>query len=67
MLDTLAIAPAVQAIVVNSVTVVDPQLASIIGDDAKPVMAGPADSQMLVGPSEGCSECWLDLAVGFGP
>ena len=21
---------------------------------------------MLVGPSEGCSECWLDLAEGFG-
>ena len=21
---------------------------------------------MLVGPSEGCSECWLDLAEGVG-
>ena len=45
MLDALAIAPAMQAIVVNGIPVVDPQLASIIGDDAEPVVAVLADSQ----------------------
>jgi len=40
----LSIAPAVQAIVVNCVSVVDPQLASIIRDDAKMVMACLEDS-----------------------
>merc|ERR1719453_2460821 len=41
----LAIAPAMQTIVVNCVTIVDPQLTSIIGDEAEMVMACPEDSQ----------------------
>jgi hypothetical protein len=40
----LSIAPAMQAIVVNCVSVVDPQLASIIRDNAEVVMALPEDS-----------------------
>jgi hypothetical protein len=39
----LSIAPAMQAIVVNCVTIVDPQLAAIIGDDAKMVVASSED------------------------
>jgi len=45
MLDGLPIPPAVQAIVVNCVSIVDPQLAPIIGDNAEPVVTGLADSQ----------------------
>ena len=41
----LSVAPTVQAIVVNRVPVVDPQLAPIIRDDAKMVMACPENSQ----------------------
>jgi len=41
----LSIAPAVQAIVVNCVSVVDPQLASIIRDNSEMVVACPKDSQ----------------------
>jgi hypothetical protein len=41
----LAIAPAMQAIVVDCVSIVDPQLAPIIGDNAEMVMASPEDSQ----------------------
>ena len=37
-------APAVQAIVVNCVSIVDPQLASIIRDNAEMVMASPEES-----------------------
>ena len=39
------IAPSVQAIIVDCVTVVDPQLTPVVGDDAKPVMACPEYSQ----------------------
>jgi hypothetical protein len=35
----------VQAIIVDCVTVVDPQLTPVVGDDAKPVMACPEYSQ----------------------
>jgi hypothetical protein len=41
----LSVAPTVQAIVVNRVPVVDPQLAPIIRDDAKMVMTCPENSQ----------------------
>ena len=41
----LSIAPAVQAIIVDCVLVVDPQLAAIIRDNAEMVMACPEDSQ----------------------
>jgi hypothetical protein len=41
----LAIAPAMQAIIVDCVSIVNPQLASIIRDDAKSVMARPENSQ----------------------
>jgi hypothetical protein len=41
----LSVAPAVQAIVVNRVSVVDPQLASIIRDKAEMVMSCPENSQ----------------------
>jgi len=47
----LSIAPTVQAIVVNCVPVVDPQLAPIIGDDAKMVMAFPENSQAACPPN----------------
>jgi len=45
MLNSLSIAPTVQAIIVDCILVIDPQLASIIGDDAKPVMACSSDCQ----------------------
>jgi hypothetical protein len=45
MLDGLPIPPTMQAIIVDGVSIVNPQLASIIGDDAEPVLASPADSQ----------------------
>jgi hypothetical protein len=38
-------APTVQAVIVNCVPIVNPQLASIIGDKLKVVMARPEDSQ----------------------
>jgi hypothetical protein len=41
----LSIAPAMQAIIVNRVSVVDPELAAIIRDNAKIVMTCPEDSQ----------------------
>jgi hypothetical protein len=41
----LAIAPAMQAIIVDSVPIVNPQLAPIIRDNAEPVMGCPEDSQ----------------------
>jgi hypothetical protein len=44
MLVGLAIAPTMQAIIVDSVTFIDPQLAAIIGDNREPVMACPVDS-----------------------
>jgi hypothetical protein len=40
----VASAPSVQAIVVNGVSIVDPQLASIIGNNLQVVMACPEDS-----------------------
>jgi hypothetical protein len=46
MLDGLPITPAVQAIIVNRVPIVDPQLAPIIGDNAEAVMTGLADFQL---------------------
>ena len=45
MLSDLSIAPTVQAIIVNCVPIIDPQLAPIIGDNAEVVMAGLEDSQ----------------------
>ena len=45
MARSLTIAPTVQAIIVDCVPVVDPQLAAIIGVNAKTVMACPEDSQ----------------------
>jgi hypothetical protein len=44
MLDGLPIPPTMQAIVVDCVPLVDPQLAPVIGDDAEPVLASFADS-----------------------
>jgi len=44
MLGGLTIAPTMQAIVVDCVALIDPQLAAIIGDNPKPVMACPVDS-----------------------
>jgi hypothetical protein len=41
----LSVAPPVHAIVVNCVSIVDPQLAPIIGKDAEMVMASFEDSQ----------------------
>jgi len=41
----LPISPAVQAIIVDCVLVVNPQLTAIIGDNAEPVVARPEDSQ----------------------
>ena len=52
MLDALAIAPAMQTIVVNGVPVVYPQLAAIIGDDAETVVTAPADPQSAC-PTDG--------------
>jgi len=46
----LSIAPAMQAIVVNCVSVVDPQLAPIIRDNTKMVMTCPEDSQAACPP-----------------
>jgi hypothetical protein len=40
----LAVAPAMQAIIVDRVPIVNPQLASIIGDNAVSVMASPENS-----------------------
>jgi hypothetical protein len=45
MLRGFPIAPTVQAIIVDCVAIVDPQLTPIIGDDAKPVMACSENSQ----------------------
>ena len=42
---SLTIAPAVQAIIVNCVSIVEPQLAPIIRNNAEMVMACPEDSQ----------------------
>ena len=39
-----AVAPAMQAIIVDGVPIVDPQLTAIIGDNAEPVVARPEDS-----------------------
>jgi len=44
VLSDLPIAPTVQAIVVDCITVVDPQVAPIIGDNAEMVMACPVES-----------------------
>jgi hypothetical protein len=44
MLGGFAIAPTMQTIIVDRVPIVDPQLASIIGDNAISVMACPEDS-----------------------
>jgi hypothetical protein len=44
MLDGFSITPAMQAVIVNGVPFIDPQLAPIIGDDAKPVLPRLADS-----------------------
>ena len=41
----LPIAPPMQAIIVDCVPIVDPQLTAIIGDNAEPVVTGLADSQ----------------------
>jgi hypothetical protein len=46
----LSIAPAMQAIIVNCVSVVDPQLAAIIRDNAKIVTTCPEDSQAACPP-----------------
>jgi hypothetical protein len=40
----LTVAPPVQAIVVDSVPTVNPQLTSVIGDNAESVTAGPEDA-----------------------
>jgi len=45
MLRGLAIAPTVQAIIIDCVTIVDPQLTPIIGVDTEPVMACLENSQ----------------------
>jgi len=45
MLDGLPIPPTMQAIIVDCVSIVNPQLASVIGDDAESVLAVLADSQ----------------------
>jgi len=45
MLGGLAIAPAMQTIVINCIPIVDPQLASIIGDNAEAVAARLSDFQ----------------------
>jgi hypothetical protein len=45
MPSSLPIAPTVQAIVINCIPIVDPQLAPIIGVKAEVVMASPEDSQ----------------------
>jgi len=45
MLGGLAVAPAMQTIIVDRVPIVDPQLAAIIRDNAEAIMAGPEDSQ----------------------
>ena len=41
----LAISPSVQAIVVDGVAIVNPQLAAVIRNDTETVMASPEDSQ----------------------
>jgi len=45
MLSSLSIAPAVQTIIVNCVSIVDPQLAAIIRDNTEVVMPRLEDSQ----------------------
>jgi len=45
MLIGLPIAPTMQAIIIDCVAIVDPQLTPIIGVNAEPVMACPEDSQ----------------------
>jgi hypothetical protein len=40
-----AVAPAMQAVIVDGVTIIDPQLTAIIGDNAEPVVARLEDSQ----------------------
>jgi hypothetical protein len=45
MLRGFAVAPAMQAIIVDGVPIVDPQLTAIIGDNAEPVVARSEDSQ----------------------
>jgi hypothetical protein len=45
MLDSLAIAPTMQAIIINCVAIIDPQLAPIIRDDTESVVASPSDFQ----------------------
>ena len=45
ILGCFPIAPAMQPVVVDRITVVHPQLAAIIGDDAKPVMSCLEDSE----------------------
>jgi hypothetical protein len=45
MLGGFAIAPTMQTVVVDCISIVDPQLASIIGDNAEAVVASPSDSQ----------------------
>ena len=46
----LPIAPTMQAIVVDGVPIVNPQLAAVIGDNAEAVMACPEDSQAASPP-----------------
>ena len=45
MLYCLTVAPAMQAIIVDCIPVVDPQLAAVIGDDAEAIMACSANLQ----------------------
>ena len=45
ILDGFSIAPAMQAVIVNRVAVVDPQFASIIRDELEVVTAAPENSQ----------------------
>ena len=46
----LSIAPAMQAVVINCVSIVDPQLAPIIGNNAKIIMTCSEDSQATCPP-----------------
>jgi hypothetical protein len=45
MLGGFAIAPTMQTVVVDGISIVDPQLTSIIRDNAEAVIAGPSDFQ----------------------
>jgi hypothetical protein len=45
MLGGFSITPTMQTIVVDCISIADPKLASIIGDNAEAVVAGPSDFQ----------------------